>query len=101
MARKHYSNATKISILREHLLESVPVSEVCEKHGIHPTVFYRWQKTFFENGEAAFEKTGRRKQNDQRERKTAALEEKVRQKDEVLAELMAEHVALKKKLGET
>ena len=28
------------------------------------------------------------------------LEQKIRQKDEVLAELMAEHISLKKELGE-
>ena len=44
-------------MLRLHLLEKVPISEVCEKHQIIPTQFYQWQKTFFENGAAAFAKT--------------------------------------------
>jgi bacillopeptidase F (M6 metalloprotease family) len=33
----------------------VPVSELCVKQGLQPTVFYRWQKEFFENGAAAFQ----------------------------------------------
>jgi hypothetical protein len=33
-------------------------------------------------------------------KRIAALEEKLRRKDEVLGELMEEHVALKKSLGE-
>jgi hypothetical protein len=62
-------------------------------------VFYRWQKEFFENGAAAFQQRGRTNDQPQQER-IAYLEKKVQTKDEVLAELMAEHVALKKRVGE-
>ena len=34
----HYSPQQKVAILREHLIEQVPISELCEKHHIHPTV---------------------------------------------------------------
>jgi hypothetical protein len=40
---------------REHLIERVPISEVCEKHGLQPTVFYQWQKKLFEDGGLVFE----------------------------------------------
>ena len=53
--RRRFTAQEKVAILREHLVEKVPVSEVCDKHGLNPTVFYRWQKEFFENGAAAFE----------------------------------------------
>ncbi len=53
--RKHYTPEEKVAILRRHLLEQVPISELCDKHGLQPTVFYRWQKEFFENGTAAFQ----------------------------------------------
>jgi hypothetical protein len=58
--RKHYSAPEKVAILRLHLLEKKPVSDLCDEHGIHPTLFYRWQKELFENGAAAFEQTGKR-----------------------------------------
>ncbi len=56
MAKQHrrFEPADKIKILREHLLDGRPLSEVCEKYSIAPTQFYQWQKTFFENGAAAF-----------------------------------------------
>ncbi len=54
-SRKHRSPEEKVRILRLHLLEGKPISEVCESEGIHPTLFYQWQKTFFEKGTAAFE----------------------------------------------
>lgn len=91
-----------MAILREHLIENVPISEVCEKHGIQPTLFYTWQKKLFEEGAAVFEQPRAKSSRQQaaEQRKINALEAKIRNKDEVLAELMSEHVALKKSLGE-
>src|ERR1700720_2959034 len=53
--RKHFTPEEKVAILRRHLLDKVPVSELCEELGLRPTVFYRWQKELFENGAAAFQ----------------------------------------------
>jgi transposase-like protein len=97
--RKHYTAEEKVAILRRHLVEQVPVSELCDKLGLQPTVFYRWQKEFFENGAAAFQQKRPTNHSADQERITY-LEKKIQTKDEVLAELMAEHVALKKTLGE-
>ena len=97
--RKHYTAEEKVAILRRHLLDKVPVSDLCEELGLQPTVFYRWQKEFFENGAAAFETKGRPDHHAEQER-IEYLEKKSQRKDEVLAELMAEHIALKKDLGE-
>jgi transposase-like protein len=97
--RKHYTPEEKVSILRRHLVEKVPVSDLCQEHKLQPTVFYRWLKEFFENGAAAFRgESDRESQRDKQ--RIAALEEKLKSKNEVLAELMEEHVALKKSLGE-
>jgi transposase len=99
--RKRYTAAEKVAILKRHLLEKVAVSELCEEKGIKPTVFYRWQKEFFEKGAAAFESQERpARQVAEKQKRIEYLEKKVQTKDEVLAELMAEHVALKKNLGE-
>jgi transposase-like protein len=97
--RKHYTAEEKVAILRRHFLEKEPISKLCEETGLQPTQFYRWQKEFFENGAAAFERKARSNHPAEHER-IAYLEKKVQTKDEVLAELMAEHVALKKSLGE-
>ena len=63
-----------------------------------PRVFYRWQKELFENGAAAFQNKGRSNRPAEQER--IEYLEKIQRKDEVLAELVAEHVALKKDHGE-
>lgn len=98
--RKNHAAVDKVAILRRHLLEKVPVSDLCQEHGIHPTVFYRWQKILFENGGAAFDGPKAKNRTTAEEQKLAALADKLRRKDEVLSELMEEHVALKKSLGE-
>ena len=97
--RKHYTPEEKVAILRRHLLEQVPISEVYDKQGVQPTVFYRWQKKLFENGAAAFQpKKPPHHSADQES--VAYLEKKIQTKDEVLVELMTEHIALKKTLRE-
>ena len=100
-SRRQFSPEQKIKILREHLLEKRPISEVCEKHQITPTQFYQWQKTFFENGAAAFAKNVTSRASSQTEQRLAKLEDKLQRKDEVIAEIMAEHILLKKELGES
>jgi transposase-like protein len=92
--RKRYTSEEKVSILRQHLLEHVPVSKLCDNLGLQPTVFYRWQKEFFENGAAAF---GRQTRSDKvpEQQRIASLESKLQRRNEILAELMDEHLALK------
>ena len=50
--RKKFSAEENVRILRLHLVEKQPVSDVCDKFSLNPNVFYRWQKEFFENGAA-------------------------------------------------
>jgi len=40
--RKRFTVPEKVAILRLHLLEHKPVSDLCDQHDIHPTMFYRW-----------------------------------------------------------
>lgn len=98
--RKHRSPEEKIKILRQHLLEKVPISEVCEQHQIHPTLFYQWQRTFFENGAAAFARQPHSRSVGRQEQTITALEDKLKRKDQVVSEIMEEMVRLKKELGE-
>jgi transposase len=99
--RKHYTAEEKVAIVRRHLLDKVPVSDLCEELGLQPTVFYRWQKEFFENGAPLSRRRNvLARQTEEKQKRIEFLEKKVQTKDEVLAELMAEHIALKKSLGE-
>ena len=99
--RRHFSGPEKVAILKRHLLEKTPVSDLCDEVSIAPNLFYRWQKEFFENGHAAFESDRKSKAvEDAKQRKIEQLEAKLQRKNEVLSELMEEHTQLKKDLGE-
>jgi len=66
--RKHYTAEEKVAALRRHLLTKEPISKLCDEMGLQPTVFYRWQKEFFENGAAAFQQRGRTNHQPEQER---------------------------------
>jgi transposase-like protein len=101
ITRRHFTADQKIAILRQHLLEAVPISTLCDQHQINPTLFYRWQKELFENGAAAFAKPSRVGAVTKEQQTIQQLHHKLQRRDEALAELMQEHVALKKSLGES
>jgi transposase len=99
--RRHFTPQEKVAALKRHLLEKVPVSDLCDQLGIAPTLFYRWQKEFFDNGHVAFDNGRKAKAvEDANVQKIEQLQAKLTRKNEVMAELMEEHTALKKNLGE-
>ena len=97
-----FSAAEKVVILKKHLCEKVPVSDLCDEHKIHVNTFYHWIKVFFENGAAAFEANSKPKAAaDAKDKKIEQLEAKLIRKNEVVAELLEAHTTLKKSLGES
>lgn len=96
--RANFTAAEKVAIVREALLERKPVSEVCERYRIQPSQFYQWQKQLFEHGAAAF---GHDADRDAARlaKQVEALQARLSQKDEVIAEISEEYVRLKKANG--
>jgi len=99
--RRHFAGAEKVAILKRHLLDKVPVSDLCDELQLYPNQVYAWLKEFFENGHAAFD-NGRKSKavEDAQQKKIEQLEAKLTRKNEVMAELMEAHTELKKSLGE-
>ena len=104
--RHNYTPEEKVAILKRHLIDHVPVSDLCDEYQLQPKLFYDWQKLFFENGATAFsrsqksQRTAEAEQIELLEEKLLRSEQKLQRKHEVLSELMEEHVKLKKELGE-
>jgi len=96
--RRQFQAVEKVNIIRQHLLEKRPISDLCDEYDIKPTQFYQWQKMFFENGAAAFE-TKKTTEQRLRQQKMSLLETKLAHKDQVIAEIMEAHIKLKKKNG--
>ena len=96
--RKKYTVEEKVNIIKEHQVNEVPISDLCDQHQLQPSVFYWWQRQLFAQGTAAFENDEKREVT-QLKKKIEQLESKVATKNEVLGELMEAHIALKKVLG--
>ena len=99
--RRYFADHEKVAILKRHLIDKVPVSDLCDELKVYPNQVYDWLKRFFENGHLAFATDRKAKADDQaRQAKIQQLEAKLQRKNEVMAELMEAHTELKKSLGE-
>jgi len=100
-SRRHFTAQEKAAVVKRYLVDKTPVSDLCDELGLQPTQVYAWQKQLFENAAAAFTKPGRKLNiDDAKDKKIQVLESKIQLKNEVVAELLQEHVQLKKELGE-
>ena len=93
--RKGYTATQKVKILREHLENQVPVSELCKRYDIQPTVFYSWKKLLFEGALEIFSGSHKNRKN-ATERKNVQLNSKLSSMHEVITELSAENLKLRK-----
>ncbi len=110
-ARRKFSIEEKVTILKRHMVDQVPVSDLCEEYRIQPSLFYVWQRQMLENLGAAFENGNRADRRSEREEQLArtieqlksevsARDAKLSKKDRVIAELSAEFIEAKKAAGE-
>jgi len=97
MKRRHYSPEQKVTIIREHLEKNISVPDICEKYRIHPNQFYRWKKELFEG---AVETFSRKQSKKLTKDKFSKLEERLKNRNEVIAEILEENIKLKKESGE-
>lgn len=100
--RRHFTAEQKATIVRRHLADKKPVSDLADEFGVQPSQIHGWINQVLAQAKKAFERgPGQRTTPaSQEQRKIAQLQEKLTTKNEVIAELMQEHVQLKKELGE-
>ena len=92
--RRRFSDVQKTKAVLAHVQDGVPVSQVCENLGIHPNQYYEWQKQAFSSLPHVFSKVAIQQERSH-QREVDNLKSKLSQKDEVIAELLTEHIALK------
>lgn len=92
--RKRWTAAEKLRIVLLGLDGSVEVSELCRREGINPTQFYGWKKHLVKSATRVFE-NGAGKPS-ARERR---LEAELTRAKNVIAEITAENLDLKKGLS--
>lgn len=98
MPKITHSPEEKAKAVVMNLQDGVPVSEICKQFHIQPTVFYQWRKMLLESASFIFAGADRKLQKAY-EHAISNYQETIRRKDHVIAELLEEHTALKKKLG--
>jgi transposase len=100
--RRHFSAEQKAQIVRRHLSGKEPVSKLAEEFGLQPSQIHLWVNQVLDQAERAFDRAaGRPPREEQlRAQPLERLKSKLLEKNEVIAELMQEHVQLKKELGE-
>ena len=89
--RKRRAAAEKLRIVLAGMEPSVEVSELCRREGINPTMYYGWKKKLVSSASVVFGE-GATKSNGEVER----LREELRRKNDVIAEITAENLGLKK-----
>lgn len=97
--RRSFSPEQKARAVLRHIQDGVAVSQICDEMNIHPNQFYEWKKQALQNLSKALDRSDERKKR-QGEREKQRLQSRLSEKDSVIAELLSDHMALKKSLGE-
>jgi len=93
MGMKHWRPEEKLAIVMEGLRNEVPVAEICRRHGISATQFYKWRNAFLEGGKRALsgsEANGEMKRLRARVRELEALAGKLALHNEILKKTLGE-----------
>jgi transposase len=105
--RRHFTADQKAAIVRRHMVDKVPVSDLCDEYGIQPSVLHSWHKQAADNLAKVFDslkggdraRAAREGELARKDQQIAALEARLAKKDSVIADISEEHLALKKTLG--
>jgi transposase len=93
--RRKWTAADKLRIVLAGMQPSVEVSELCRREGINPTQYYGWKKQLLSSATRVFEERASRPGASEK-RKEAEL----RRLKNVIAEITAENLELKKGLSD-
>jgi transposase-like protein len=99
--RRHFSAEQKAQVVRRHLVGKEAVSDLADELGVQPSQIHLWVKQVLDQADKAFQRSsGKRRAGEAQDRKIARLQQKLADKNEVIAELMEENVKAKKATGE-
>ena len=94
--RRRWTADQKLKIVLETLQSDRKLAEICRREGISPTQVYHWRKQLLGSTEAVF---GHRKPN-REDRQIAKLATENQRMKNVIAEITAENLDLKKTLSD-
>ena len=94
--RRKFGAEEKIRIVLEGLRGEIPVSELCRRESIAPTLYYRWSKSFLDSGKNGLTRDTQRDTTSQEVRR---LKEENDSLKRALAESILDVQRYKKSLG--
>ena len=94
--RRRWTADQKLKIVLETLQSERNLSEICRREGLSPTQVYQWRKQLLGAAEAVFG----RKQGSGEDRRIAKLATEHQRMKNVVAEITAENLDLKKTLSD-
>lgn len=94
--RRRWSAAEKLRLVLAGLDGSIEVSELCRREGLSPTQYYGWKKQLLGSAAKVFEGAGPARASVREER----LERELLRAKDVIAEITAENLDLKKGLSD-
>ena len=94
--RRKFSAEEKIRIVLEGLRGEVPVSELCRRESIAPTLYYRWSKSFLDSGKNGLTRDTQRDTTSQEVRRLKDENDSLKK---ALAESILDVQRYKKSLG--
>lgn len=93
MPKRKYSSKFKVRTVLEGQKSPDGIRAFCRRQGISEQQFFAWQRQMLANADAFFEQVPKKAAA-----KISELEEKLKHKDSIIAEVTEEALALKKKL---
>jgi transposase len=94
--RRRFTLQQKFGIIKEGLLSGAQVSEVCRRHGISTTLYYDWQKRFFDGALEGLKPKSSTSNNGGIEKEQ---QQHIQRLESVIAEITEENLTLKKTFG--
>ena len=92
--RKRWPAAEKLRIVLAGMQPNVEVSELCRREGINPTQYYGWKKQLLSSATKVFDEAASKRNSLEEKR-----ESELRRMKDVIAEITAENLELKKGLS--
>lgn len=104
--RRMFDSTQKADVVRRHLKDGVPVSELAKELDVQRSQIHEWINAALRQIEKAFEKPGKKRKRSVQSlekrltRKVDQLEQQLINRNEVIAVLMEENVKAKKENGD-
>ncbi len=93
---RRFTAEQKLEVLREADQPGVTISEVCRRHGLAPSVFYRWRAVAQGGSAIALKRDTQR--TPRKDAAQARHKSEIERMRAVIAEITAENLELKKKI---